>query len=547
MVAPNRTRLIVRGVFAKLWRAFDEPGSLPDEVAIWGAAGTSKSWQILQWIIYGVCKRFPLVPGRILICRDTYSSLTRSACVTIRKIVPPGDPLLEGPSDEHRTEYRIGNWTITLSGLSEPSRLYSTEWDIVFVEEGREISLTTWEEFSRGSRNFALYNYSANGELARDEEGNLLDPNVQSAVPYPFSLTILATNPDAKSHWIYKRGNTPNSGMAFWQAVRQDNPAYYDERGRPLPKGIAFSRRMSKTTGVRYKRLELAQWCTAEGAIWPDWDPDEHILRGVKRDKDGWLLKEEIERLGIVEFFLGADLGYDDAGVVLVGGYTKSRKLVIVAELYHSRQPLAWWKDWIVEVHKHYPITLGFCDHNRPDWIKAWNDAIGAPEDGPGCVFMRAEKGVDRGLEIVRGRIGKTAEVSSLAFVHDCLLHPVDQELLERHLPWRTVDCIPEYVYKRGSYSDDDADESGTRPDKPNKTKGNDHGPDALRYLCVGIEYLYPDDSTVPLNQGYLDKLRMTGPRQRPGVVDQDLEDEYGEISEEDWIVDQIRLAANGN
>lgn len=547
VAAPDRRRLIVRGVFSKLWRAFDEPGSLPDEVAIWGAAGTSKSWQILQWLVYGVCKRFPNVPGRILICRDTYSSLTRSACVTMRKIVPPGDPLFGNVADEHRTEYRIGKWTIVLSGLSEPSRLYSTEWDIVFVEEGREISLTTWEEFSRGSRNYALYNYAADGTLARDEQGNLLDPNVPSAIDYPFSLTILATNPDARTHWIYRRAMQDGSPLAFWQAVRQDNPAYYDEHGRILPKGVAFDRRMERTTGVRYKRLQLAQWCTAEGAIWPDWDPDIHVLRGVKRDENGWIPKAELDRLGIVEFYLGADLGYDDAGVVLVGGLTRGGKLIIVAEVYHSRQPIAWWKQWLVAIHQHYPLTLGFVDHNRPDWIKEWNDAIGAPEEGPGCIFMRAEKGVDRGLEIVRARMGKTAQSTTLQFVHDCLMHPVDPELLERHLPWRTVDCIPEYVYQRGSYSDDEEDDGSTRPDKPNNKKGNAHGPDALRYLCVGVAYMHPDDLDIPLNEGYRRKLAMTGRPRFAGRFGDEDDDEYREISEEDEIIDMIRRACNGD
>lgn len=544
MVAKNdRKRLIVRGACAKLWRAFDEPGSLPDEVAIWGKAGTSKSWNILQWLIYGVCKRFPNVPGRILVCRDTYSSLTRSACVTIRKIVPPGDPLLDGATDEHRTEYRIGKWTITLSGLSEPSRLYSTEWDIVFVEEAREISLSTWEEFSRGSRNFALYNYAADGTLARDEEGNLLDPNVPSAVDFPFALTILATNPDSRSHWIYQRGTQEDSPMAFWEAIRQDNPAYYNEHGKILPKGEAFDRRMERTTGVRYKRLQLGEWCTAEGACWPNWEPDTHILRSVKRDKDGWLLKSELERLGIVEFYLGADLGYDDAGVVLVGGFTRDRKIIIVAELYCSRQGIEWWRDWLVQIHQHYPLTLGFVDHNRPDWILAWNDAIGAPSDGPGAIFVKAEKGVDRGLEIVRSRLGRSKTDARLYFVHDCLMHAPDEELLERHLPFSTVRCIPEYVYQRGSYSDDEPDEASTRPDKPNNKKGNAHGPDALRYLCVGVDYMYPDDATVPLNPGYLARLRMTGAR-RPAwakvgeVADGD---EIDEVDEADWMADEVR------
>lgn len=537
---PAMHNIVVRGQMAHLWELFQKsPGAMPEEIAIWGEAGAGKSWGILSFILW-ICHRYPNVPGRILISRDTYKSLVRSACVTIRKILPQGHPALDGPGDEHREEYRIGAWTITLSGLSEPSRLYSTEWDIVFVEEAREIGLSTWEEFSRGARNFALYRYAEDGSLARDEHGRLLDPRKPSAIDVPWSLTILATNPDSKNHWIRMRGLAGN--MAFLQATMRDNPAYWDaEHDRATDLGIAYQRRMSKTSGVRYRRLVLAEWCSAEGAVWPEWDPDIHILKGVKRDENGWIKRDELERLGIVEFYAGVDLGYDNAGVMLVGGYTKQRKLVVVAELFHSRVGLEWWKEWVVKVHKRYPLTLAFCDHNRPDWITAWNDAIGAPNDGPGAVFIKADKGVDRGLEIVRRRLSRADDGPTLSIVHDALLHAPDADLMERHVPWRTVDCIPDYVFKRSDYSDDRTDDTASRPDKPDKSKATADGADALRYLCTGVEYLEPDDSTArPMNTRYQAMMRHLMERRIGRKLAPDEEVDDLELSEDDWIVDSI-------
>lgn len=533
---------IVRGPATKLWDYLENPQEMPSEIAMWGCAGSGKSYQILAWLFLGVCHRWPKIPGRILICRDTYNSLTRSACVTVRKLLPPGHPALDGPTDEHRTEYRVGAWTITLSGLSEPSRLYSTEWDIVFVEEGREIGLSTWEEFSRGSRNYALYRYSENGELVRDINGNYLRPGLKSAMDHPFALTILATNPDSKSHWIYKRGTAGK--MAFWQAHFQDNPAYWNaEKNCANPMGLVFSKRMSNTSGTRYRRLWLAEWCSTEGAVWPEFDPDIHILRDVKRDEDGWVLPSEVHRLGITEFYAGVDFGFDNSGVMLVGGYTKDRKLVIVAEVFHSRQGVEWWRDWVVKIHKRFPISIGWCDHNRPDWITAWNDSIGVPKDGPGAVFVKADKGVDRGLEIVRRRLNRSDP--SVHFVHDALLHAPDPELLDRHVAWRTIDCIPEYVYKRASYSDDQADDTGARPDKPDKSKATSDGADALRYLCVGLEYFEPEDSlAIPLNANYRAKM-LFGRKVRGDDDELANEAEMSEIDVQDWIVDTIRAAAN--
>lgn len=533
-------QIVVRGPMRDLWAQFMEsPGSMPEEVAIWGEAGAGKSWGCLSFLLW-VPHRYPNVPGRILICRDTYKSLVRSACVTIRKILPQGHPALDGPGDEHREEYRIGAWTITLSGLSEPSRLYSTEWDIVFVEEGREIGMSTWEEFSRGARNFALYRYAEDGSLARDEYGRLLDPKKPSALPVPWSLTMLATNPDSKQHWIRKRGLSGK--MAFLQSTMRDNPAYWDaEKDEPTELGRAYQRRMAKTSGVRYRRLVLAEWCSAEGAVWPEWDPDVHVIGGIKRDSEGWIKREELERLGIVEFYAGVDFGFDNAGVLLVGGYTKDRRLVVVGELFQSRVGVEWWKEWIVKLHKRYPLTLAFCDHNRPDWIIAWNDAIGAPREGPGCVFIKADKGVDRGLEIVRSRLSRNNGGPRLHFVHDALLHLPDSELMERHVPWRTIDCIPDYVYKRGDYSDDKIDDSAARPDKPDKTKATADGADALRYLCVGVEYLEPDESVDrPMNTRYRAMMRNLAELRLGRKLAPDEEIDEGDFDEDDLTVDAI-------
>jgi len=531
-------QMVVRGPFAKLWHWLDHPEEAPDEVAFWGMAGASKSWQILTFLLY-VMHRYPNVPGRILICRDTYNSLTRSACVTIRKILPAGHPMLEGPTDEHRTEYRHGAWVVTLSGLSEPSRLYSTEWDFVFVEEARETSLGTWEEFARAARNYALYRHDADGRLVRDELGRLLYDDAVPCMEVPMSMTILATNPDSKNHWILKRGTAGQ--MEFLQATIHDNPAYWDIEGNCLtPMGAKYTNRMSKIGGVRKRRLVLAEWCSPEGAVWPEFDTDRHVMMGVKRDADGFLLKSEIERLGIVEFYAGADFGYDNSGVLVVGGYTKARKIIIIAEVFHSRQDVRWWTDWLVKLHKRYPLTLAFCDHNRPDWILAWNDALGVPTDSPGAICVRADKGIDRGLEIVRRRLASHDNGPHLHVIHDALVHPPDPELLERHVAWRTIDCLSEYAYKRGSTSDDLADDTGARPDRPDKSKANSDGADAARYLCTGLEYFEPETDPLTLNSSYRKKLRMTGRRpQFEGDIAPD--DDMEQIDEEDWIVDTIR------
>lgn len=476
--------LSVRGPPAALWDYFFNPATAPLEWGVWSRAGTGKSWGILSFIMW-LAHEYPEVPGRVAICRDTRKSLTASACVTIRKILPAGHPALEGARDENRAGYHIGKWEIGLFGMAEPGHLYSTEWDLAYFMEARDISEDAWEQMTRGMRNNALYRYDAEGNLVRDEEGNYLWEGARSVLEHPFAMKMLDTNPDVPQSWMRRRA--AEGKMLFPQAHVQDNPAYWNQRlGCLTLMGEANERQLDLLSGIRRRRLRDAEWCIAEGAVWPEYDSVVHGIN-VPRNAMGWVSRETCVELGITEFYAGVDFGIDDAGCIVVAGHTKERKLIILYVIYHSQRGLQWWTEWVMKIHDHHRLTLMFCDHNRPDWTQAFNDALGAPKDGPGTIAIKADKGRDRGREVVRRRLETRNSGPHIRFAADALLHLPDPELLRRKIPTTGYDEIEEYVWKRLSRSDD-ADERLPRAQETDP-KCHDHFCDALRYLSIGVDY----------------------------------------------------------
>lgn len=528
-MAELRTRvpMIVRGPGLKLWEYFHDPEKAPLEIGLWGRAGASKSWSILLFLLW-LAHRYPRIPGRVAICRETRKSLTASACVTIRKILPIGHPSLEGPSDEHRSEYRFGEWTFGLFGLAKPGHLYSTEWDIAYVQEAREIGQGPWEEFTRGMRNDALYRYNADGVEVPDGQGVLA---------HPWCPRILDTNPGLIDSWMLKREK--RGALLMLQAHREDNPAYWDiENGRETPRGASFERQLEALTGTRRDRLRDAKWTSAEGAIWPEFSVERHIV-DWKRDEEGWVTREELKRHDVREFYAGMDLGFSNAAVLLVGAYTGKRELIIVAEVHFSEKGVVWWEEWIRQIHEHYPITLCFCDHNRKDWVQAFNDVVGAPREGPGAIFVNADKGVDRGLEIVRRRWGTPKHEATLFFERDCVLHEPDPVAMRRQIPWRTIDEIPDYT-RKASVTSDDADETKPRQEKPDKARCHDDGCDALRYLAVGVEYFEPEPELLaPPDSAYVERLKAI--YRFSGEEDEEIDALEMQDDAEDFIADRLR------
>ena len=116
-----------------------------------GARGTGKTQGILLKL-HTLALRYP--GSRHLLCRATRMSMTQSVLVTFEKMLGPGHPAVSGnASRENRKSYLYPNGSeIVVGGLDDPDRLYSTEWDTVYVAEATEVTFDTWDKFARAMR-----------------------------------------------------------------------------------------------------------------------------------------------------------------------------------------------------------------------------------------------------------------------------------------------------------------------------------------------------------------------------------------------------------
>lgn len=182
-------QLELRGAVAELHRLARDvwpnlpPGSPPIEVLTEGGGGTGKTVGLVS-LLFSLAIRYP--GSRQLWVRDTRASLTDSVLATFHQdVIPPGHYLQDTRPTDHTKHYRLRNGSeIVLGGLDRPSRLYSTSFDAVFVNEVFELaSDDPWQRFLRALRNRKFTDGKSN----------------------PFHLLIGDTNPDNPQHWVNMR------------------------------------------------------------------------------------------------------------------------------------------------------------------------------------------------------------------------------------------------------------------------------------------------------------------------------------------------------
>lgn len=207
-----------------------------------GPAGTGKTWGLLA-TLHCIARDYPGL--RILICRKTRASLTESILVTYEQEILPADgcsSLAAGSLRRVRQSYRYPNGTeIVLGGLDEPTRIMSTAWDIIYVNEAIEIQEDAWESLS----------------CRLNRPGR--DPR--------FGWLLGDTNPGHPHHWLKLRSD--RGAMALWTTVHEANPSLFDGRNW-TPDGRAYLARLEKLTGFRYLRLRKGVWAAAEGLVYPE-------------------------------------------------------------------------------------------------------------------------------------------------------------------------------------------------------------------------------------------------------------------------------------
>jgi phage terminase large subunit len=118
------------------------------EVLLSGPAGTGKSRACLEKL-HIVALKYPGMRG--LIVRKTAVSLTSTALVTWNEhVVAEGKRhgLLNwyGGSQQEPAQYTYSNGSrVTVGGMDKATRIMSSEYDVIYVQEAIELTLDDWE------------------------------------------------------------------------------------------------------------------------------------------------------------------------------------------------------------------------------------------------------------------------------------------------------------------------------------------------------------------------------------------------------------------
>lgn len=428
------------------------------EALIEGPARTGKSrgvgyvllWAMIRW------------PGiRILVVRKTRKSLNESFLQTWEdEVLPPTDPMRDGRKREDRDSYTHPNGsTMALGGLDHPTRLFSTQYDIVYAQEAFELTQDEWEKFLRP---LCHWNGKATGHVED---------------PIPFQLLVGDTNPDAETHWLNRRCE-PQDGKPA-QCMRlvsrhRDNPFLWSKQANDwTPEGRAYMQGLDGLHGVRRRRLRDGVWCSAEGAVWETYDRAVHLIdrpADLKRD------------LGIRYFVGSVDWGFSDPGVFQVWGITGDRRAYRVAEWYSTNALMEWWVEQICgAVVEFEPFKVIVCDPENKSARVSVNVRLSKMGKAPIAIAAdnarhSQNKGDLVGLDLVRERFAQDKDGKSHIYLLRDSLRCRDDELILNSRPTCLEQEIPSYTFL--------IDESG----KPTKERTDpacaDHACDAMRYMA---------------------------------------------------------------
>jgi PBSX family phage terminase large subunit len=393
------------------------------EVLLAGPAGTGKSRAALEKLNFLALK----YPGfRGLIVRKTRESLQQSALVTFEtEVLVPSQARYYSGKGEWR--YRNGSVIVT-GGLDKISKIMSSEYDVIYVQEATEISEDEWEHLTTRLR--------------------------RATVPY--QQIIGCCNPAGPNHWLKKRAEAGR--LTLISSAHEDNPILYDEKmSSYTAAGTAYLAKLDALSGVRYQRLRLGLWVAAEGMVYEDFDWNLHVIERFSPPRH-W------PRYWTIDF------GYTQPFCFQAWVRDEDDRLYRFAELYHTgmlvEEAALRIKEWMRRKGEDFPQAV-LCDHDA--------EGRATLEKYLGVGTIAANKSVSPGLQAVMKRLKAAEDGKPRLFLMKEAALARDLKLLESKQPTSTEEEFELYLWQEG-----------IKDSQP--VKQHDHGLDALRYLCLFLD-----------------------------------------------------------
>ena len=410
---------------------------LDKEVVVYGSVESGKTHPLLQKLYDLHCQ----IPNLVtFICRKKKVDMRASVLDQWEQEVLPYH--IDDPRSPCRviggsnpTSYRWKNGGITyIFGVAEAKGKLGARFDAGFVCQAEQLTLEDWEFLSHRC----------------GRAGNWLDYNGD-----PFGQIWADANPDVAAHWMPKR--IKSKTLTAFQVNFKDNIRFYRD-GRWTTFGKARTADLRKMiTGVRARRLIDGEWASAEGLVFPEFQPDVHVINTLPRD---------IEKLPC---YMGIDHAHSSPTVVGWFFYRAEDDTLISAKEWRYTTKLV--RDHAAAIHEHSEglDVVSFVSDIDPQVQAEYAEEKVYTED--------AVKDILSGLELIRNRLRD----GRLLLYRDQLIER-DDVLEERNAPRDGIEEMQLYRHKPiekhvGNSQKDDI-----------PIKGDDHWIDLLRYVLQAVD-----------------------------------------------------------
>ena len=417
------------------------------ELIISGPAGTGKSRACLEKV-HWILEKYRRI--RVLMIRKTRRSMTQSCIVTYEQEVLPRPDYIPFHGGDQEYRYPTGS-IFAIAGLDDPQKIYSSQWDIIYVNQCEELSEEEWTQVRSRNRNYVM----------------------------PYQQLLGDCNPGPPQHWILSR--RAQGLCAVLESRHEDNPVYWDkekqewtDKGRDYVFGT-----LDALPGALKQRLRYGKWASAEGAVYQDsWDRAHHVI--PRFFKDVPLTEDQVPkdwpRIWSIDF------GYKNPFVWQAWAKDPDGRLFLYKQIYMTNRIVSDHAKQIKEVTKNDPKPIAIiCDTDAEDRA-TFERELGWQTKG-------AWKAVSVGIQGVEARLRKAGDGKARLFFLEESLIEIDQTLLAAKKPTRTEDEFEVYVWETSS---------GRRKGEEPK-KENDHGCDGVRYCVAHVDEL--NKRTMPMFQ----------------------------------------------
>lgn len=248
---------------------------------------------------------------------------------------------------------------------------------------------------------------------------------------------IYSTNPDGPEHWIKKLLIDGRQAKVFYSRP-EDNPNNPQD----------YLDNLQQLVGVAHDRLWLGLWVQAEGAVYPEFDSNIHLVDEVKIQKTG-------------RFIVSIDFGFTNPFSASLW-YVDSEGIIWhYKQIYHTKRTVEEHCIDIKKMVEGLPVEAWITDHDAEDRATL--------EKHLGVKTIQAFKSVTPGIEAVKKRL----KDNRIRYNRGAIIE-LDLELEKAKRPTCLTDEIGGYRW------------SDKKQDTP--VKENDHALDEMRYLICYVD-----------------------------------------------------------